>query len=49
MPFGLRNAAQTMQRLDSVLRGLPFAFVFLDDIAIASKNLKEHLEHLKTA
>ncbi|XP_064479736.1 uncharacterized protein LOC135393089 [Ornithodoros turicata] len=47
MPFGLRNAAQTFQRfINEVLRGLPFAFAYLDDILVASKTLGEHEEHL---
>lgn len=47
MPFGLRNAAQTQQRLmDEVLRGLPFVFVYLDDILIASRNSEEHRQHI---
>jgi hypothetical protein len=37
MPFGLRNAGSTFQRLmDRVLNGLPFAFCYLDDIIVAS-------------
>ncbi|GFO16288.1 transposon ty3-g Gag-Pol polyprotein [Plakobranchus ocellatus] len=37
MPFGLKNAAQTFQRLmDTVLQGLTCAFVYLDDILVAS-------------
>lgn len=48
MPFGLKNAAQSFQRLmDSVLRDLPFIFVYLDDILIASATREEHLEHLR--
>ena len=48
MPFGLRNAAQTFQRLmDSVCAGLDFTFVYLDDILVASRNKEEHLEHLR--
>lgn len=48
MPFGLRNAAQSFQRLmDEVLRGLPFVFVYIDDVLIFSKSAAEHIEHLK--
>ncbi len=47
MPFGLRNAAQTFQRLmDNVCAGLDFAFVYLDDILMASRNKEEHKKHL---
>ena len=47
MPFGLRNAAQTFQRLiDEVLRGLPFAFAYIDDVLIASSDIKKHQDHL---
>ena len=47
MPFGLRNAAQTFQRLiDEVLRGLPFAFAYIDDVLIASRDTKEHENHM---
>ncbi|GBO27271.1 Transposon Ty3-I Gag-Pol polyprotein [Araneus ventricosus] len=48
MTFGLRNAAQTMQRLmDNTLQGLVFCFVYIDDLLIASSSLEEHLDHLK--
>ncbi len=48
MPFGLKNAAQTFQRLmDKLFRHLPFVFVYLDDILIASKDLAEHMRHLR--
>ena len=33
--------------MDSVLSGLPFVFAYPDDVLIASKGRKEHLEHLK--
>ena len=47
MPFGLRNAAQTFQRLiDEVLRGLPFAFAYIDDVLIASRDIDEHQDHV---
>ena len=48
MPFGLKNAAQTFQRLmDSILRGIDCAFVYLDDILVSSHNKTEHAEHLR--
>ena len=48
MPFGLRNAGNTFQRLmDQVLRDLPFCFVYVDDILIFSKNLSSHVDHLR--
>ena len=37
MPFGLKNTAQTFQRLmDWIFKGLPFVFIYLDDILVAS-------------
>ena len=48
MPFGLRNAAQSFQRLmDEVVRGLPFVFVYIDDMLVASASEEEHEEHLR--
>ena len=48
MSFGLRNAGQTFQRfMDQVLRGLPYCFVYMDDLLIASASHEEHLEHLE--
>ena len=48
MPFGLRNAAQTFQRfMDQILRGLPFSYVYIDDLLVASATPEEHLTHLR--
>lgn len=48
MTFGLRNAAQTFQRyIDQALRGLPYAFAYIDDIRVASKDDREHQQHLR--
>jgi hypothetical protein len=48
MPFGLRNAGSTFQRLmDRVLNGLPFAFCYLDDIIAASPTRDLHVQHLR--
>ena len=48
MPFGLRNAAQTFQRfMDQVLRGLHFAYAYIDDVLIASISEEEHYHHFQ--
>ena len=49
MPFGLKNAAQAFQWLmEVVCKDLPFVFVYLDDILIASSSAEEHCTHLHT-
>lgn len=48
MPFGLNNSAQSFQRfIDNVLRGLPFVFVYIDEIRIASRHSKEYEDHIQ--
>jgi hypothetical protein len=48
MPFVLKNAAQVFQRLlDGILRSLTCAFVYLDDVLIASANKQQHLTDLR--
>ncbi|BHF59596.1 hypothetical protein SprV_0100255700 [Sparganum proliferum] len=47
MPFGLRSDSQTFQRfIDRVLRSLPFVYVYIDDVLVASRDVEEHLQHL---
>ncbi|GFV70917.1 retrovirus-related Pol polyprotein from transposon 297 [Trichonephila clavipes] len=47
--FGLVNAPQTFMRfMHEVVRGLPFCFVYLDDILCYSENAEEHRSHLRT-
>ena len=46
-PFGLKNAAQAFQRLmDQVAGDLPYLFIYLDDILVASSSKEEHSRHL---
>lgn len=48
MPFGLRNASQTFQRVvDSVFRGMEDVFVYVDDVLVASVDESSHLVTLK--
>ncbi|CAH2039232.1 unnamed protein product, partial [Iphiclides podalirius] len=48
MSFGLRNAGQTFQRfIDEILRGLDFAFPYIDDILVFSRDAEEHAKHLR--
>ena len=48
MPFGLTGAPASFQRLmDSVLRGLPFASTYLDDILVYSPTVESHKDHLR--
>ncbi|KXZ75732.1 Retrovirus-related Pol polyprotein from transposon 17.6-like Protein [Tribolium castaneum] len=50
MPFGLKNAPATFQRvMDNILRGIQNekCLVYLDDIIIFSTSLEEHIVRLK--
>lgn len=52
MPFGLKNAPATFQRvMDNILRGVQNekCLVYLDDIIIFSTSLEEHMQNLKAA
>lgn len=50
LPFGLRNAPSSFQRLiDKMLMGLrDFSLAYLDDIAIFSPNWRDHIRHIAT-
>ena len=48
MPFGLKNAGQTFQRMmDEILSDLDFIFVYMDDVLVASWSMDEHVEHFR--
>ena len=45
--FGLRNTGATFQRaMDTLFGKLPFVVVYIDDILIFSKSLKDHIKHV---
>ena len=49
VPFGLAQALAYFQELmTGVLKDLPFAMAYLDNIIIYSSTPEEHLEHIKT-
>ena len=49
VPFGLAQVPAYFQELmTGVLKDLPFAMAYLDDIIIYSSNPEEHLEHIRT-
>ena len=49
VPFGLAQAPAYFQELMiGVLKDLPFAMAYLDDIIIYSSTPEEHLQHIKT-
>ena len=48
MLFGLRNSGCTFERLrDQFFQGLPYCFVYVNDILISSPDLSSHLEHFQ--
>ena len=48
MPFGLKNAGQTFQRMmDEVLGDLDFLFIYMDDVLVASRTMEEHERHFR--
>lgn len=48
MPFGLRNAPATFQRLmNLVVRDLEGCTVYLDDVVVYADNWEQHLERVK--
>ena len=49
MPFGLRNAPATFQRIiNIVIRDLPGVYAYLDDIIIIADSWQEHVQRLQT-
>ena len=47
MPFGLINAPSTFQKMmDDILKDIPFARAYLDDVVIFSKSMDDHMRHV---
>ena len=47
-PFGLSQAPAYFQSLiNKVIKGLPFAFRYLDDVLIHSPDIETHLQHIR--
>ena len=47
-PFGLSQAPAYFQRsINKVIKGLPFAFGYLDDVLIHSPDIETHLQHIR--
>ena len=47
-PFGLSQAPAYFQRLiNEVIKGLPFAFGYLDDVLIHRPDIETHLQHMR--
>ncbi len=47
MDFSLRKAGNTFQlMMDCVARGMPFLFIYLDDIIVGSRDIQSHVQHL---
>ena len=47
MPFGLKNAAQTFQRLvDRIFAGHPYVFVYLDNMLVSTAGTSDHIQAL---
>ena len=48
MPFGMKNAPATFQRLtNQVIAGLDHCVVYIDDILVYSDTWDDHIQHLK--
>ena len=46
--FGLTQVPAYFQRLiNKVIKGLPFAFGYLDDVLIHSPDIESHLQHMR--
>jgi hypothetical protein len=49
MPFGLKNAGMTFQRMmDRLFFDVPCVFIYLDDLLVASSSVEEHRLHLRS-
>jgi hypothetical protein len=47
MPFGMRNAPATFQRMiNNVIKGLDCCAAYIDDLIVCSDSFEDHLSHL---
>jgi Reverse transcriptase (RNA-dependent DNA polymerase) len=47
LPFGLKNAGLTFQHMmDQVFADIPYMFIYLDDVLVASRSMADHFQHL---
>ena len=47
MPFGLKNAPATFQRMiNNVIKDLDFCYAYIDDLVVCSDNWSDHMKHL---
>ncbi len=48
MPMGLKNAPAAFQRITTkIFEDMDFVVVYIDDIAILSDNLQQHLQYIR--
>jgi Reverse transcriptase (RNA-dependent DNA polymerase) len=45
--FSLKNAGMMFQRvINQIFANIPYVFIYLDDVLVASKSMTDHIQHL---